>query len=375
MSELRGDVIIHRPPVEVFDFVADERNRYDPSIQHAEKLTDGPIGAGTRFRSVSSSGGRTVEMTIEITRYERPHHLRTTTRTSGMDIHSELWFDPAGDGTVLRWRSHLEPHGAMRLLRPVLGVVGRRQTERIWTGLKRTLESPGDDDEPGGVPSYVAFPDGTGPWPGVVVVHDALGMSTDLRNQADWLAEHGYLAVAPDLYHWGGRIRCTFDAMRSLTAGEGRAFDDIEAVRTWLADRDDCTGHVGVIGFCMGGGYALALAPSGRYDVASVNYGVADDQILDRLGDACPIVASYGGQDPTLRGAAGKLDRLLTEHGIDHDVEEYPDAGHGFLNDHDPDELPVWVSLVARFSNTAYHENAATDARRRILDFFARHLP
>ena len=161
-------------------------------------------------------------------------------------------------------------------------------------------------------------------------------------------------------------MRAVFGA---LLKGEGKAFDDIDAVRRWLLSREECNGKVGVIGFCMGGGFALLLAPGHGFSASSVNYGSAPKDADSLLAGACPIVASYGAKDRTQRGAADRLERALTLNGVEHDVKEYPDAGHSFLNDHQS-----VVFKMLKVVGIGYHDPSAQDARRRIAAFFDGHL-
>ena len=226
-------------------------------------------------------------------------------------------------------------------------------------------------DAPAGpLPGYLAVPEGGGPWPGVVVVHDALGLSDDIRRITDRFAVEGYLALAPALFRRGNRLRCVVTTLRSLHQGRGPAVDDVLAAAAHLRADDRCTGKVGSVGFCMGGGFALLTAPSGSFDAAAPNYGIWPGN-REELSRACPTVASYGARDRMLPGAAAELERRLTEGGVAHDVAEYPGVGHSFMNDW---RTPAPLRFVERTAGLAYSRPEAEDAWRRISTFFGEHL-
>src|SRR5262249_12420705 len=112
----------------------------------------------------------------------------------------------------------------------------------------------------GEMKAWTATPTGDGPWPGVVIIHDAFGMTKALRSTVEWLAKEGFLPIAPDLFRGQHSMKCMREAMKQVAARTGTHFDDVEVARAWLTSNASCTGKVGVIGFCMGGGFAIALS-------------------------------------------------------------------------------------------------------------------
>lgn len=143
MPRITGEVTIDAPVGEVFDFVADERNEpaYNPRIARAEKVTDGPVGEGTRFVAEPKGMGAGGEMELEVLEYDRPRRLHNVVRSGYMVVDGTLAFDEVDGGTRLRWDWDMGLVGPWRVLTPLLAVVGPSWERRNWVGLKEHLET------------------------------------------------------------------------------------------------------------------------------------------------------------------------------------------------------------------------------------------
>jgi uncharacterized protein YndB with AHSA1/START domain len=145
MTHIAGEVTINAPVDEVFDMVADERNepRYNPRIVRAEKVSEGPVGAGARFIAEPKSMGSKGEMTLTTLEYDRPRRLHNVVRSSYMQVDGTLTFEEVAGGTRLRWDWDMGMVGPMRMLSPVLALIGPAWERRNWVGLKEYMESGG----------------------------------------------------------------------------------------------------------------------------------------------------------------------------------------------------------------------------------------
>jgi len=201
------------------------------------------------------------------------------------------------------------------------------------------------------LPYFFARPAGEAPWPGVVVIQEANGVTAQLLRFCQRLAGEGYAVLAPDLYyrHGGTESSDYMTLVQSVDDDELRA--DLTASVAQL--RALGAGRVGIMGFCMGGTYSYraALWDIG-VDCAVPFYGSG---ISDMLGSpSCPVLVFYGGRDVWIPMEA--IEKVQAHHGDD--VVLYPDAGHGFMRDLSED----------------YHDESANDAWPRLLAFFADHL-
>jgi len=178
-------------------------------------------------------------------------------------------------------------------------------------------------------------PQGKGPFPAIVVIHEWWGLNDWVKEQASKLADQGYVALAIDLYR--GKVATTGDQAHEIMRGvpSDRASRDLLAASSYLRSLNNVKpANVGSIGWCMGGGYSLDLALADpKLKAAVINYGhlAADKATLQKVNAA--ILGIFGGQDKGIPvDDVKKFESNLKDLGKTAEIHIFPDAGHGFEN-------------------------------------------
>ena len=221
----------------------------------------------------------------------------------------------------------------------------------------------------GDIRCYVSLPAGGVAHPAVIVIQHAGGVDEFVRRMCDQLAEGGFAAVAPDLYHREDPNSSDDPMTRMGRLRDVRIVADVNAAvehaRGLAEVRPD---RIGITGFCMGGRVTYLMAASSAAFKAGVVFyggsimapwgqGPAPFDISSQI--ACPILGLFGEDDPNPNPAdVAKIDAELTRLGKAHKFHSYPGAGHAFMNEGRP----------------SYREGAANDAWKRCLAWFDGYL-
>jgi carboxymethylenebutenolidase len=207
---------------------------------------------------------------------------------------------------------------------------------------------------------YLATPDGSGPHPGVVVIHEAYGLNDHIKDVTHRFAGAGYVALAVDLFTDRNRAVCMARYMGGMLLGSVNRYgiNDLKSALTYLAkDRSVDAQRLGAIGFCMGGGFAIAWACTDSRLKAIAPFYAANPRPLEAVNRICPVVGSYPEKDFT--ASAGRaLDAALDEFKIRHDIKIYPGAKHSFFNDR----------------GSAFDKSAVEDSWTRVMTFFGEQI-
>jgi carboxymethylenebutenolidase len=208
---------------------------------------------------------------------------------------------------------------------------------------------------------YLARPNNGGKRPGVVIIHEIFGLNENMKEIARRFATEGYAALAVDLFAGRNRTLCMFRFMGGLflnSLNHG-GIKDLKAALDWFSEQPFVDPwKLGAIGFCMGGGFAIAWACTDeRLKVIAPFYG-ANPRPLEAVQRMCPVVGSY--PDPDFTTEQGKaLASALDRYQIPNDIKIYPGARHSFFNDQNP---------------ATYHPEASADAWERTLSYFKEKL-
>jgi len=215
----------------------------------------------------------------------------------------------------------------------------------------------------GNINGYLAQPAGAGPFPAVIVIQEWWGLDAQTKSIADRFAQEGYLAFAPDVYL--GELAQLGDgdtAMKLVQKYGPNAPKELETVFDGLQSLENCNGKIGSVGFCFGGRMSLALSTSRPLDAVCTFYGGGMQTIFDQLRAnlKAPVLGFFGDADVSIpAGTVEEFDKLLDDVGVEHEVIMYPNSGHAFFRDSDPN---------------VYIPEASKDAWERVKKFFQKNL-
>ena len=188
----------------------------------------------------------------------------------------------------------------------------------------------------GAVRAYCARPaDQTAPLPGVLVIHENRGLNAHIEDVARRTALAGYLALAPDGLTFAGGAPSDQEAARDLfgQSDRGRITDDVIAGVPYLAGRPDCSGKIGTVGFCYGGGVSLLCAVREAATTASVCFYGSPLTAEEVARVKAPLMMHYAGKDERINQSIPAFRKLLDDNGIAYSLNMYPGTNHGFHND------------------------------------------
>ncbi len=188
------------------------------------------------------------------------------------------------------------------------------------------------------VRAYVAKPEGEGPFPVVIMIHEFFGLNTSITSRADLLAQEGYLVIAPDTFR-GATTPWIPRAIYLATSADQTLINaDLDSVHTWLASQPDADmGRVGIFGFCYGGRISMLYSLHNNQLAATVIfYGSSetDPQVLKNLPG--PVLGIFGGADQSIpREEVDALEKGLKAAGVSHQISIYEGQPHAFVKDVD----------------------------------------
>ena len=213
----------------------------------------------------------------------------------------------------------------------------------------------------GKVRGYLARPEAaTGKLPGVLVVHENRGLNPHIEDITRRLALDNFMAFAPDALTPLGGYPGDEDAARALFAklDQAKSREDFVAGVAWLKGRADCTGKIGVVGFCYGGGIANMLATRLPDLAAAVPFYGSQPAAADVPKIKAPLLIHYAATDDRINAGWPAYEAALKVSGVPYTMHQYPGTQHGFNNDTTP----------------RFDEAAAKLAWQRTVDFFNQHL-